>query len=152
MGGAALRFAWAHCAAHHHFLQRRIVMRMRIFPIAIAVLATSARAMTTDRRRAHRDHLQKYLWGTIPPHPKLDHADVGVNDEPVGQLGPLPGDEAMMRHRIQGIWVEREAPIDAALMQKGGDTLKLTAPGGNVNDGVIYDCLRLELDESVTPN
>jgi rhamnogalacturonan endolyase len=76
---------------------------------------------------------------------------VGVNDQSIGQLANLPGDGAITRHQIQGIWVEREIAFDAALLKPGTNKLTLTVAGGatgqgNVNNGVIYDYLRLELD------
>ena len=43
---------------------------------------------------------------------------------------------------------ERELAFDASLMKKGENALKLIVPAGPVNNGVIYDYLRLELDES----
>ena len=51
------------------------------------------------------------------------------------------------RHSIQGLWYERELAFDAALMKKGGNVLKLIVPAGPVNNGIIYDYVRLELDE-----
>ena len=60
----------------------------------------------------------------------------------------LVGDGVITRHQIQGIWYEREVPIDAALLKAGPNTLTLTVPGGKVNNGVIYDYLRLEVDDA----
>lgn len=56
-------------------------------------------------------------------------------------------DGAITRHSIQGLWYEREVAFDAAMLQPGKNTLTLTVPAGPVNNGVIYDYLRLELDE-----
>ncbi len=74
--------------------------------------------------------------------------NVSVNDKPVGQVERLIGDGAITRHSIQGIWYEREVAFDAALMQAGANTLTLTVPADPVNNGVIYDYLRLELNEA----
>lgn len=73
--------------------------------------------------------------------------DVAVNGEPAGALENLRRDGVIARHGIQGIWYEREVAFDAALLQAGENTLTLTVPAGRVNDGLIYDYLRLELDE-----
>jgi rhamnogalacturonan endolyase len=81
--------------------------------------------------------------GTVP------RIEVMVNDQPAGAIARPPGDGAITRHQIQGIWVEREVPFPASLMKKGTNTLKLIVPGGNITNGVIYDYLRLELDESL---
>jgi len=32
-------------------------------------------------------------------------------------------------------------------MKQGKNTLVLTVPSGSLNNGVIYDCVRLELDD-----
>ena len=37
------------------------------------------------------------------------------------------------------------------MMQQGQNTLTMTIPSGPLNNGVIYDCVRLELDENATP-
>jgi rhamnogalacturonan endolyase len=56
-------------------------------------------------------------------------------------------DGAITRHSIQGLWYERDVTFDAALLKSGANVLKLTVPAGPINNGVIYDYLRLELDE-----
>jgi hypothetical protein len=73
--------------------------------------------------------------------------DVTINDQPAGQVDRLIGDGAIPRHSIQGIWYERELPFDAALMKQGTNVLKLVVPAGPINNGIIYDYVRLELDE-----
>jgi rhamnogalacturonan endolyase len=74
--------------------------------------------------------------------------EVTVNDKSAGTLDQLPGDSAIGRNGIQGLWFERELAFDASLMKAGTNMLKLTVPAGPVNAGVIYDYLRLELDEN----
>jgi rhamnogalacturonan endolyase len=73
---------------------------------------------------------------------------VKVNDQPAGEVTRLIGDGAITRHQIQGIWYEREVPFDAKLLKQGENRLVLTVPPANVNNGVLYDYLRLELDEN----
>lgn len=74
--------------------------------------------------------------------------DVTVNDRPAGQVVLGPGEGAITRHQVQGLWYERELAFDASLMKQGTNVLKLTVPAGPINNGVIYDYVRLELDES----
>jgi rhamnogalacturonan endolyase len=71
-----------------------------------------------------------------------------VNDSPAGKVERLLVDGAITRHSIQGLWYERDVVFDAALLKAGNNVLKLIVPKGPVNNGVIYDYLRLELDES----
>src|SRR5207244_9959076 len=67
-----------------------------------------------------------------------------VNDQPVGNVDRLIGDGVIARHGIQGIWYERELSFGSALMKKGRNVLKLIVPAVPINNGVIYDYLRLE--------
>jgi rhamnogalacturonan endolyase len=75
---------------------------------------------------------------------------VAVNGQPAGRIKRLLVDGAITRHSIRGLWYEREVAFDAALLKPGANTVTLTVPAGPVNNGVIYDYLRLELDESAT--
>jgi rhamnogalacturonan endolyase len=77
--------------------------------------------------------------------------DVTVNGRPAGRVDRLLADGAIARHSIQGLWYERELAFDASLLKKGTNVLALVVPAGPVNNGVIYDYLRLELDESAPP-
>ena len=74
--------------------------------------------------------------------------DVSVNDQPAGKVALGIGDGAITRHSIQGLWYEREFAFDAKLLKPGANTLKIVVPAGPINNGIIYDYLRLELDES----
>jgi polysaccharide lyase family 4-like protein len=75
---------------------------------------------------------------------------ISVNDTPAGTLDNLNfnGDATITRHNIQGIWFEREFSFDARMMKQGTNTITLTMPAGPLNNGIIYDCVRLELDDS----
>jgi len=74
--------------------------------------------------------------------------EVAVNGRPVGKIDRLLADGAITRHSIRGLWYEREVAFDSSLLKTGGNVLTLTLPAGPVNNGVIYDYLRLELDDS----
>ncbi len=74
--------------------------------------------------------------------------EVSVNDKPAGQVDRLIGDGTITRHGNHGIWYERELAFDASLMKPGSNILKLTVPAGPVNNGIMYDYVRLELDEN----
>lgn len=73
--------------------------------------------------------------------------DVKVNGKNAGTVDNLKGDSAIPRHGKQGIWYERELSFDAGLMQQGKNTLVITVLAGPVNNGIMYDYIRLELDE-----
>jgi rhamnogalacturonan endolyase len=78
--------------------------------------------------------------------------DVAVNGTQVGKIDNLIGDGVIPRHGSQGIWYECEFVFDAKQMVAGTNTLVLTVPAGPVNNGIMYDYLRLELDEAATVN
>jgi rhamnogalacturonan endolyase len=74
--------------------------------------------------------------------------DVVVNDQPVGQVDHLSNDGAIGRNGILGVWSERDVVFDASALKAGSNTVKLIVPAGGMTAGVIYDYLRLELDEA----
>jgi rhamnogalacturonan endolyase len=41
--------------------------------------------------------------------------------------------------------------FDASALKAGGNDLTLTVPAGDLQSGVVWDCLRLELDENAKP-
>jgi rhamnogalacturonan endolyase len=75
---------------------------------------------------------------------------VEVNGRSAGEVTRLNvmGDSSITRHNIQGIWFERELAFDAGLMKQGENKITLKIPSGPLSNGVIYDCVRMELDES----
>jgi rhamnogalacturonan endolyase len=75
---------------------------------------------------------------------------VTVNDKTAGQITGLVYNATINRDGIGGSWVERDLAFDAALLKIGANVLKLTIPAGDLTGGIIYDYLRLELDESAS--
>ena len=74
--------------------------------------------------------------------------DVDVNKKEAGSIGPLIDNATIRRDGIHGYWTERDLAFDASLMHAGTNRMVLTIPPGNAMNGIIYDYLRLELDES----
>jgi len=54
------------------------------------------------------------------------------------------------RDGIGGFWAEHDLAFDASLMKAGSNVLKLTVPAGGITSGIMYDYLRLELDEQAS--
>jgi rhamnogalacturonan endolyase len=73
-----------------------------------------------------------------------------MNEHSIGAATNLVQNSAIHRGGITGSWVERDLTFDAALMKAGTNTLELTIPPGNLTAGVMYDYLRLELDEKAS--
>ncbi len=74
--------------------------------------------------------------------------DVTVNDAPAGTVSAPVYNATINRDGIGGYWSERNLKFDAKLLHAGKNTLVLTVPAGGLTSGIIYDYLRLELDES----
>lgn len=76
------------------------------------------------------------------------HVFVTVNGKEAGDLAPLVYNATINRDGVQGAWTEHDVSFPAALLKPGDNEIGLRVPAGNVMAGVIYDYLRLEVDES----
>jgi rhamnogalacturonan endolyase len=76
------------------------------------------------------------------------HVFVTVNGHEAGDLAPLQYNATINRDGIQGVWTEHDVRFSASLLKQGSNVLELKVPAGSVMAGVIYDYLRLELDQS----
>ncbi len=74
--------------------------------------------------------------------------DVVVNDQPAGTVEHLVVDGAIARNGIIGVWSEKDFVFDASSLKAGTNTMKLIVPAGSMTSGMIYDYLRLEIDEA----
>ena len=85
---------------------------------------------------------------------------VAVNGQSVGAIGdgsnmdnpPLITTNTIRYNSDKGLWQERTLMFDAALLKAGENTMTLTVPGGDLQSGVVWDYLRLELDENHKPD
>ncbi len=83
---------------------------------------------------------------------------VSVNGQSAGALGdgrdpanaPLRNTDAIRYNTDKGLWQQRTLKFDAALLKKGENSMTFTVPAGDVSTGVVWDYLRLELDEKGT--
>jgi rhamnogalacturonan endolyase len=74
--------------------------------------------------------------------------DVAVNGQPAGSTGKLMYNQTINRDSVHGYWYEKDVVFNASLMKAGENVMTLSIPAGNVMNGVEYDYVRLELDES----
>jgi rhamnogalacturonan endolyase len=80
---------------------------------------------------------------------------VSVNGQYAGALGDgsnpdnprLISTDAIRYNIDKGLWQQRTLKFDAGLLKKGENTMTFTVPAGEVSSGVVWDYLRLELDE-----
>jgi rhamnogalacturonan endolyase len=73
-----------------------------------------------------------------------------MNSQPIGSVTNLLYNATINRDGIGGSWVERDLSFDASAMKRGENILKLTIPEGGLTSGIMYDYLRLELDETAS--
>ena len=67
-----------------------------------------------------------------------------VNGQALTPIKLGPHDGALQRHQMYGRWYEIKVPIAAGLLKGGDNRITLTLPAGPLNNGVVYDYLRLE--------
>ena len=73
--------------------------------------------------------------------------NIAVNGQAVDSFRTA-GDNAMIRAGIHGQYSEPDVVFDAALLKPGRNIIALSqTAGGNVQKSVMYDCVRLELDD-----
>ncbi len=75
---------------------------------------------------------------------------VTLNDQSIGRVNGLIYNATINRDGIGGYWGEHDLTFDATLMKAGPNVLKLTVPAGGLMNGIMYDYLRLELDENTS--
>jgi rhamnogalacturonan endolyase len=81
---------------------------------------------------------------------------VSLNGQSAGAIGSgndadnasLRNTDAIRYNTDRGLWQERTLKFDAALLKPGENTMTFTVPAGDLQSGVVWDYLRLELDES----
>ena len=71
---------------------------------------------------------------------------MGVNGHSVGTIRTV-ATNAMRYNTNKGVWRQYSQPFDAALLKQGENEMTLTVPAGDLKTGVVYDYLRLELNE-----
>ena len=76
---------------------------------------------------------------------------VAVNGKEAGTIQPAASN-ALRYNTDKSVWQERDLMFDAAFLKAGENEIKLTVPAGDVTTGVVYDYLRLELDENYKSN
>jgi rhamnogalacturonan endolyase len=71
---------------------------------------------------------------------------IGVNGQPAGSIRPV-ATNALRYNTDTGVWYQYTQKFDAALLKEGENSMTLTVPAGDLTSGVVWDYLRLELNE-----
>jgi rhamnogalacturonan endolyase len=80
---------------------------------------------------------------------------ISVNGQSVGALGdgttPINArfinTDAIRYNTDKGLWQQRTLQFDASLLHAGENQMTFTVPAGDVSTGVVWDYLRLELND-----
>ena len=106
-------------------------------------------------------HLKKQPKGIAAFRVALDGVDgmrnglvVTVNGQSVGAIGdnsnsdnaPLISTNAIRYNTDKGLWQQRTLKFDGSVLKRGDNVMTLTVPAGDLQSGVVWDYLRMELD------
>jgi rhamnogalacturonan endolyase len=75
---------------------------------------------------------------------------IAVNGKDAGAIHPV-ATNAIRYNTDKGVWNQYAQKFDAKLLKPGENTLTLTVPAGDVTSGVVWDYLRLELNDNTKP-
>jgi rhamnogalacturonan endolyase len=82
--------------------------------------------------------------GTTPSAPGA--LAIGVNGQTVGAIHPV-ATNALRYNTNKGVWYQYIQKFDASLLKPGENQMTFTVPAGDVTTGVVWDYLRLELND-----
>jgi rhamnogalacturonan endolyase len=71
---------------------------------------------------------------------------IGVNGQTVGAIHPV-ATNALRYNSNKGVWYQYIQKFDASLMKAGENQMTFTVPAGDVTTGVVWDYVRLELND-----
>ncbi len=71
---------------------------------------------------------------------------IGVNGKPVGSIRPV-ATNALRYNTDKGVWYQYAQKFDATLLKRGENSVTFTVPAGDLTSGVVWDYLRLELND-----
>ena len=78
--------------------------------------------------------------------PDTSGLEIGVNGHTVGHLHPVQTN-ALRYNTDKGAWYQYTQAFDASLLRPSGNMVTFTVPSGDVTSGVVWDYVRLELND-----
>jgi rhamnogalacturonan endolyase len=75
---------------------------------------------------------------------------IGVNGQDIGTLHPV-ATNALRYNTDKGVWYQYVQKFDASLLKPGENSVTFTVPAGDVTTGVVWDYVRLELNDGSKP-
>jgi rhamnogalacturonan endolyase len=82
--------------------------------------------------------------GTVPS--AAGSLNIGINGKDVGGIHPV-ATNALRYNTDKGVWYQYIVKFDASLMKSGENDMTFTVPAGDVTTGVVWDYVRLELND-----
>jgi rhamnogalacturonan endolyase len=71
---------------------------------------------------------------------------IGVNGKDVGTIHPV-ATNALRYNTNKGVWNQYAEKFDASLLKAGENSVTFTVPAGDVTTGVVWDYVRLEVND-----
>ena len=75
---------------------------------------------------------------------------IGVNGTDVGAIHPI-ATNALRYNTNKGVWYQYSQKFDATLLKPGENSVTFTVPAGEVTTGVVWDYVRLEVNDGSKP-
>jgi rhamnogalacturonan endolyase len=75
---------------------------------------------------------------------------IGVNSQTIGTIHPV-ATNALRYNTNKGVWNQYIEKFDASMLTSGENQMTFTVPAGEVTTGVVWDYLRLELNDGSKP-
>jgi rhamnogalacturonan endolyase len=101
---------------------------------------------------------EAYLRVAVAGVNGISELPVKVNGKGVGAIGdghapnnpPLINTNSIRYNADKGLWQERTLKFDGKLLKAGENEMTFTVPGGDLQSGVVWDYLRLEVADGKT--
>jgi rhamnogalacturonan endolyase len=90
--------------------------------------------------------LRVALAGADGLGPNTSGLAIGVNGQAAGSIHPVQTN-ALRYNTNKGVWYQYTQTFDASLLKPGENTMTFTVPAGDVTTGVVWDYVRLELND-----
>jgi rhamnogalacturonan endolyase len=75
---------------------------------------------------------------------------IAVNGAPAGVIHPV-STNALRYNTDKGVWYQYALPFPANFLKPGDNAITFTVPAGDVTTGVVWDYVRLELNDGAKP-
>jgi rhamnogalacturonan endolyase len=75
---------------------------------------------------------------------------IGLNGQPVGNIRPV-ATNALRYNTDTGVWYQYIQQFSGSMFKAGENQMTFTVPAGDCASGVVWDYVRLELNDGAAP-